>query len=103
MYCGLVHILSRSSDSKASVRNAGDPGSICESGISPGEGNGNPLQHTCLENPMDGGAWQDYSPGGCKEADTAERLHLYFFCTGGSRSNRGLRKDEKYPLREYTF
>ena len=36
---------------------AGDPGSIPESGRSPGEGNGNPLQYSCLENPMDGGAW----------------------------------------------
>ena len=36
----------------------GDPGSIPGSGKSPGEGNGNPLQHSCLENPMDGGAWQ---------------------------------------------
>ena len=35
---------------------AGDPGSIPGSGSSPGEGNGNPLQHSCLENPMDGGA-----------------------------------------------
>ena len=34
-----------------------DPGSIPESGRSPGEGNGNPLQYSCLENPMDGGAW----------------------------------------------
>ena len=45
-----------SSDSKASARNAGDPGSIPGSGRSLGEGNGNPLQHSCLENPMDGGA-----------------------------------------------
>ena len=37
---------------------AGDPGSIPGSGRSPGEGNGNPLQYPCLENPMDGGAWQ---------------------------------------------
>ena len=40
-----------------SVRKAGDPGSIPGSGRSPGEGNGNPLQYSCLENPMDGGAW----------------------------------------------
>ena len=46
------------SDSKASVYNAGDPGSIPELGRSPGEGNGNPLQDYCLENPMDRGAWQ---------------------------------------------
>ena len=37
--------------------NAGDPGSIPESGISPGEQNGNPLQSSCLENTMDRGAW----------------------------------------------
>ena len=45
------------SDSKASVYNAGDLGSIPGSGRFPGEGNGNPLQYSCLENPMDGGAW----------------------------------------------
>ena len=46
------------SNGKASAYNAGDPGSIPGSGRSPGEGNGNPLQYSCLENPMDGGAWQ---------------------------------------------
>ena len=45
------------SDGKASAYNAGDPGSILGSGRSPGEGNGNPLQYSCLENPMDGGTW----------------------------------------------
>ena len=45
-------------DGKASAYNAGDPGSIPGSGRSPGEGNGNPLQYSCLEYPMDGGAWQ---------------------------------------------
>ena len=40
------------SDGKASVCNAGDPGSIPGLGRSPGEGNGNPLQYSCLENPM---------------------------------------------------
>ena len=44
------------SDSKASAHNAGDPGSILGSGRFSGEGNGNPLQYSCLENPMDGGA-----------------------------------------------
>ena len=37
--------------------NIGDTGSISGSGRSPGEGNGNPLQYSCLENPMDRGAW----------------------------------------------
>ena len=45
------------SDSKVSVYNAGDLGSIPELGRFPGEGNSNPLQYSCLENPMDGGAW----------------------------------------------
>ena len=45
------------SDGKASVYNAGDLGSIPGLGRSTGEGNGNPLQYYCLENPMDRGAW----------------------------------------------
>ena len=42
---------------KESAYNAGDLGSISGLGRSAGEGNGNPLQYSCLENPMDGGAW----------------------------------------------
>ena len=45
------------SDSKASVYDAGDPGWISGLGRSLGEGNGNPLQYYCLENPMDRAAW----------------------------------------------
>ena len=45
------------SDGKASAYNVGGPGSISGLGRSSGEGNGNPLQYSCLENPMDGGAW----------------------------------------------
>ena len=45
------------SEGKASAYNAGDPGSIPGWGRSPGEGNGNPLQYSCLENPLDGEAW----------------------------------------------
>ena len=45
------------SDGKASPRNVGDPGSIPGLVRSPGEGNGKPLQYSCLENFMDGGAW----------------------------------------------
>ena len=55
---------------KASAYSAGDPGSIPGSGRSSGEGNGNPLQYSCLENPMD--AWRSmvgYSPWGHKESD----------------------------------
>ena len=45
------------SDGKVSTYNAGDLGSIPGLGRSPGEGNGNPLQYSCLENSVDGGAW----------------------------------------------
>ena len=45
------------SDSKVSACNEGDLGLIPGLGRSPEEGNGNPLQYSCLENPMDGGAW----------------------------------------------
>ena len=45
------------SDGKVSAYNVGDLGSVPGLGRSTGEGNGNPLQYSCLENPMDGGAW----------------------------------------------
>ena len=45
------------SEVKVSACNVGDPGSITGSGRSSGEGNGTPLQYSCLENPMDGEAW----------------------------------------------
>ena len=53
-----MHVnLPYSSVGKESACSAGDPGSTPESGRSPREGNGNPLQYSCLENPMDRGAW----------------------------------------------
>ena len=53
----LVREFPDGSDGKESACNAGDLGSIPGLGRSPGEANGNPLQYSCLENPMDGGAW----------------------------------------------
>ena len=64
-----------SSDGKASACNVGELGSIPGSGRFPGEGNGNPLQYSCLENPMGGGALVSYSPWDRKESDTTEHLH----------------------------
>ena len=57
--CRYIYYLSfpGSSNSKASACSVGDLGSIPGSGRSPGEGNGNPLQYSCLENSLDGGAW----------------------------------------------
>ena len=54
------------SDSKESVRCTGDLGSIPGLGRSPGEGNGNPLQYSCLGNPMDRGAWRATVHGAVK-------------------------------------
>ena len=56
----LAHILGfpGSSSGKESTCNVGDLGLVPDLGRSPGEGNGNPLQYSCLENSMDGGAWQ---------------------------------------------
>ena len=66
------------SDSKVSARNAGDLGLIPGSGTSPGKGNGNLLQYSCLENSMDGGrSLVGYSPWGHKESDTTEQLHWW--------------------------
>ena len=56
------------SDGKESACNAGDLGSIPGFERSPGEGNGNPLQYSCWENPTDRGAWQA-SPWGHEELD----------------------------------
>ena len=54
---GIVIFVPGGSEGKASACNEGDLGSIPGSGRSPGEGNGNPLQYSCLENPMDREAW----------------------------------------------
>ena len=56
-YENLGNSILRGSDGKEIVCNAGDLGSIPGSGRSPGEGNGKPLQYSCLQNPMDRGAW----------------------------------------------
>ena len=67
------------SDGKESVCNVGDLGLIPVLGRPPGEGNGNPFQYSCLENPIDGGAWRATVHGGCKELDKTEQLHSLTF------------------------
>ena len=58
--------------------NARDAGLIPGSGRSPGGGNGNPLQDSCLKNAKDRGAWwATYSPSDCKESDTTEWLSMH--------------------------
>ena len=60
------------SDGKELACNAGDLGLISELGRSPGGGQGNPLQYSCLENPHGQRSLVGYSPWGCKELDTTE-------------------------------
>ena len=60
------------SDSKVSVCNEGDLGLIPGLGRSPGEGHGNPLQYSCLENPHGQMSLAGYSPWGHKESDMIE-------------------------------
>ena len=72
-----------------------DPGAWPEGGLRAqadrcgGEGNGTPLQYSCLANPMDGGALIGCSPWGCEESDTTEQLHFHFSlsCIGEGNGN----------------
>ena len=66
-----------SSDGKESARNAGDPGLVPASGRSPGEGNGHPLQCSCLENPMDRGAWRAIVHGVAKSETELSIKHFH--------------------------
>ena len=66
--------------------NVGDSGSIPGKGRFPGEGNGNPLQYPCLENPMDRGACQAAVHRVTKESDTTERLNDNFYYYGDNKS-----------------
>ena len=83
-----------SSNSKTSAYNAGDLGSIPGSGRSPGEGNGNPLQYSCLENPMDWGAWWATIHGVAKSRTWLSNFTFTFFhvCIGFNiqKTQRGL-------------
>ena len=65
------------SDNKESAHKEGDPGSIPGSEISPGEGNGNPLQYSCLGNPMDRGAWWATVHRVAKDSDMTEHACLH--------------------------
>ena len=64
-----------SSDGKESACNAGDPGLIPGLGRSLGEGYGNPVQHSCLENPMDGGTWWATVPKVTKSWTRLSKTH----------------------------
>ena len=88
---------------KKKPTNAGDAGLIPGTGRSPGGRNGNPLQYSCLGNPIDRGALAGYSPWGRKESDNTEpltlsfciALHSYNFHPFSSLLNRTFRKSRK--------
>ena len=72
----LYHHRPGDSDSEESACSAEDTGSVSRSGRSPGKGNGNPLQYSCLENSMEGGAWQAADHGSCKESKVTEHTRI---------------------------
>ena len=72
-YFSHTHLFPGGLDGKESAYHAGDLALIPGLGRSPGGGHGNPLQYSCLENPMDRGAWQAmYSPWDHKQSNTTE-------------------------------
>ena len=76
------------SDSKESACNVGYPGSIPGLGRSPGEGNGNPLQNSCLENTTDRGAWQaTVHAWSYKESDMTKQPHFPFLSSEVQETN----------------
>ena len=70
------------SDGKESGCNAGGPGSVLESGRSPGEVNGYLLQYSCLGNPMDRGAWWTIVNGATKRVKPNSTINTICFCNG---------------------
>ena len=62
---------------RGNAGSAGDPGSIPRSGRSPQGGNGNPLQYSCLKNPMGGGAWQARSKGSWSQIRLSNWTHTH--------------------------
>ena len=66
------------SGGQESTFSAGDPSLILESGKFPGEGNGNPLQYSCLENSVDGGAWWTTVHGVTKSQTQLSDSHFHF-------------------------
>ena len=87
----------RSSVGKDSACSAGDPSSIPGSERSPGEGNGNPLQCSCLENPMDRGAWQATVHGVARVGHNLVTKHLPVNIKELRTLGRFLNSSEPFP------
>ena len=78
------------SEVKASAYDEEDLGSIPGSGRSPGEGNGNPLQYSCLENPMDGGVWWATVHGVAKSRTRLSDFTFFHYCGQESLRRNGV-------------
>ena len=92
-----------SSVAKNPPATAGDVGSISGSGRSPGEGNGSPLQHSCLGNAMDRGAWWATVHGAAKEVETNEKQHssasyMHLAARQISRTFSSCKTESLYPV-----
>ena len=77
------------SDSKESACNAGDPGSVPRWGRSPGEGQGNPLQYSCLENLKDRGTWWATVHGFAKNQTQLSDEHFHFLSSESESCHQG--------------
>ena len=89
-------------DGKASnAYNAGDLGLIPGLGRSPGEGNGNPLQYSCLENPMDQGAWWATVHGVAKSRTRLSDFSSLHFFTYTEKNSATLKGKNKAQLKIY--
>ena len=93
MCFNIVYCFPGGSDSKESACDAGDPGLITGLRISPGEGKGNPLQYSWLENSMDRGTWQATVHGCHKESDMTK--HLTFSFTIAEQGKQWIQKDRR--------
>ena len=78
--------------SAAGAGDIGDVGWIPGLGSFPGGGHDNPLQYSCLENPMDRGAWLGCSPWGCKESDTTKATEQVLMQSAGMTRNSSWKK-----------
>ena len=85
------------SEVKASACNAGDLGSIPRLGRSPGEGNGNPLQYSCLENPMDGAAWWAIVHGFTKSWTRLSNFSALQYCVDFCHTLTCIRRRQWHP------
>ena len=83
--------------SKESACRAGDLGSIPGSGRSPGEGNGNPLQYSCLENPVDREAWWVLQSTGSQESDPTEQLNHHHSISTNQENTSSIIDTHKFP------